>query len=169
MREKNKAVLAAGVLKSTIKLRSKLIFKNFFPLQMVQTKCQVICPHFSAQQTRSNHCSKPGGSGHLHQQAPAQIHSASTEGISASKAALPCFTRGTNTAPEQGWGAEQAGESRRGWRMFPMCRTDRKAWEKSPDSRGPWKPLATGQTAGSLQFSKSSRMLLHHSLLPQCW
>lgn len=31
-----------------------------------------------------------------------------------------------------------------------MYGKERKAWEKSPDSRGPWKPLATGQTAGSL-------------------
>lgn len=107
MREKNKAALVAGVLESTIKLHSKLIFKILLLLQMVQAKCQVIFPHFSAQQTRSHHCIKPGGSGHLHQQEPAPIHSPSTKGISATSTLLhPWKQHSTRARPGcwAGWG-----------------------------------------------------------------
>lgn len=141
----------AGVLKSTIILCSKLIFKILFPLQMVQTNCQVICPHFSAQQARRHCCIKQvEGGGHLHQQGPAPAHSPCTKGISAIQAALPCFSCEKNTAPEQGQGAEQAGGKQARMEEFSVGGRERKAWEKSPHSLGLWKPLATGQTSGSL-------------------
>lgn len=60
--EKSKAwLLVAGVLKFTIKLHLKLIFKVLFPLEMVQTQHQGSCPHFSAQQSITHHGIKPGG------------------------------------------------------------------------------------------------------------
>lgn len=46
------------------------------------------------------------------------------------------------------------GESRQGWRIFSVCGRERKAWEKSPGSLGPWKPLSTEQIAGSLLVQK---------------
>lgn len=67
VREKSKAwLLVAGVLKFTIKLHSKLIFKVLFPLEMVKTQCEVSCPYLSAQQSIIHHCIKPDGSGELH-------------------------------------------------------------------------------------------------------
>lgn len=38
--------------------------------------------------------------------------------------------------------------------MFPGCGKERKAWERSPDAQGPWKPQATGQTGGPLVQQK---------------
>lgn len=159
-------MLVAGVLKSTIKLCSKLIFKILF---FSADGTNEVPSNLPPQQTRSHQCITPGGSGHLHQQAPAPIHSPSTKGISASQAALPCFTCGNVTAPEQGQGAEQAGGSRQGWRRFSVCGRERKPWEKSPDSLGPRKPLATGETAGSLlvqqKFMHASASQLAASVL----
>lgn len=56
--------------------------------------------------------------------------------------------------PEQSQGAEQAGASTQGWRMFPGCGKERKAWERSRDAWEPLKPQAAGQTGGSLVQQK---------------
>lgn len=65
-------MLVAGVLKSTFKLRSKLIFKILFFLQMVQTKCQVICPHSKQEAINVSHQVEVGTFTSRHQ--PQFIH-----------------------------------------------------------------------------------------------